>query len=272
VLPGTGHMQVHPFVGFDPLAELRARRAGDIETPLGLVRDAVDRYGFVGVKVYPPMGWRPRGNRARPGLSAPDAGHLDDIVDEFAGWCAANDVPVTAHGADTVHAAPGYAGFGSPSDWRAVLSRNPGLRLNLGHFGGEADSGWPREIALATAEFPGLYADVGNHGLHHSAHADAYFTMLADLFADAATAQLSARLMYGSDWYMVAVQPEHQEFLSEYRRRYQDRFGADHTARFLAGNALAFLGFDDPGNANNRRLRERYRRFGRGDLPEWLAR
>src|SRR4051794_18690059 len=62
MLPGGGKARIHPFVAFDPLREVQARAVGDIEPPLDLAKTAVASYGFVGVKVSPPMGWRPIGN------------------------------------------------------------------------------------------------------------------------------------------------------------------------------------------------------------------
>jgi len=68
LLPGGGKARVHPFVGFDPIRELRARRKDDIATPLEDVQSAVLRYGFVGVKVSRRWG----GGRAatRPGVGS----------------------------------------------------------------------------------------------------------------------------------------------------------------------------------------------------------
>jgi predicted TIM-barrel fold metal-dependent hydrolase len=88
------------------------------------------------------------------------------------------------------------------------------------------------------------------------------------MFADPATAVMDRRLMFGTDWYMLAIQPEHEQFLDRYEQAYRNRFGAERTDAFLGANALRFLGFDDPRNANNRRIRNRYNGH---DLPDWLA-
>jgi predicted TIM-barrel fold metal-dependent hydrolase len=274
VLPGGGKAHVHPFVGFDPLRELRARRTSDIETPLDVVQAAVLRYGFVGVKVYPPMGWRPSGNHARRGLDGSDAAELDRIVDDLARWCAAEQVPITAHCANSNHADPAFDGFGGPDDWLPVLRRHPGLHVNLGHFGGasarEPDDGWPWRIARACHELPGLYADVGNHRIYDQALTRSYLGMVERMLAAPPTDVLAERIMYGSDWFMVAIHPEYERFLGTYRELF-GRFGPERTARFLGGNALSFLGFDDPSNKNAQRLLARYRRFAPDRIPSWLA-
>lgn len=273
-LPGAGKAHIHPFIGFDPLRELRARRSGDIESPLDLVKKAILTYGFVGVKVYPPMGWRPFGNETRRGVSGDDARDLDDIVDDLAGWCESEDVPITAHCADSNHADPAFKGYGGPQDWLPLLEAHPRLHVNLGHFGGasehEPDDGWPWVIARATKSREGLYADVGNHRIYDEGLARAYFDMLERMFRDDATAAMAGRLMYGSDWYMVAIHPKNDMFLDTYRRLYTERFGEPETARFMGGNALAFLGLD-PANKNGARLLARYERFAPGSVPSWLG-
>jgi predicted TIM-barrel fold metal-dependent hydrolase len=273
-LPRINHMRIHPFVGFDPLRELRARRAHEIDTPLAIVRDAVERYGFIGVKVYPQMGWRPSGNRARPGLSKQDAEELDSIVDELAAWCETEDVPITAHGNDSNYASPRYAGFGEPAQWFAVLDRHPRLHLNLGHFGGvhleAGDYVWARAIAAGMTKYPHLYADVGCHRVDQPEVLDAFFTVLAALAREPDTAHVTERLMFGTDWYMEAINPDADQFLSIYRQRYLKAFGEQSTQRFLAENALAFLGLR-PGNANRRRLVARYEAHNI-NIPDWLNR
>ncbi len=275
VLPG-GRAHVHPFVGFDPLRELRARRTGAIERPLEAVQKAVVRYGFVGVKVYPPMGWRPSGNTARTGLSEEAARQLDGIVDDFAAWCEAEEVPITAHCNRSNHAHPDYQGFGSPDEWLPVLEAHPGLHLNLGHFGGAEprvpDDRWPWQIAEATARFEHLYADVGNHRVYDRRITNPYLDLLASMFADAATSTMATRIMYGSDWYMVALHPHSEQFLQTYRNLFEERFGGELTADFMGGNALRFLGFDDPANRNAKRLRARYQEHAPDRMPTWLPR
>lgn len=275
VLPGPGRAHIHPFIGFDPLRELRARRTEAIERPLEVVRKAVTRYGFVGVKLYPPMGWRPSGNEPRPGFPAEDAAEVDAIVGELAAWCEAEDVPVTAHCNLSNHADPAYRGFGGPDDWVPVLERHEGLRLNLGHFGGAEprvpDDRWPQRIAEATRRFEHLYADVGNHRVHLERVTKRYLDMLDRMFSDPDTATMASRVMYGSDWYMLAIYPDNEAFLPTYRQLFEERFDPGVAAGFMGGTARRFLGFDDPSNRNARRLADRYAVLAPGQTPAWLA-
>lgn len=79
------------------------------------------------------------------------------------------------------------------------------------------------------------------------------------------------RLMYGSDWLMLAILPKHDEFRQGYQSLYDEAFREPvRTERFMGGAALSFLGFDDPTNPNNQRLRARYL-AAVAETPTWLA-
>jgi predicted TIM-barrel fold metal-dependent hydrolase len=244
-------------------------------TPLDVVRSAVLDHGFVGVKVYPPMGWRPLRNTATVDMTAAEAVLLDGQLRAFYAWCQQDDVPVTAHANRSNYADPSFATFPGPAGWRAVLREFPGLRLDLGHFGGSravtSRTGWPWAMARLAAANAHVYADVGNHRIHDSTVAAGYLDTLAEIYGTAATAGMADRLMYGSDWFMVALLPDHERFLATYRSLYRARFGISRTRRFLGRNALRFLGFDDPGNKNAQRLAAFYARHAPGREPAWLA-
>ncbi|HSK24482.1 MAG TPA: amidohydrolase family protein [Egicoccus sp.] len=266
-LPAGAQGDVHGFVGFDPRRELRARRVGDIDTPLAVLVDAVTRYGFVGVKLYPPMGFLPLGNAA---AGVPDGAELDGIMRELFAWCVAEQVPVTAHGSASNAADEEYATFGSPSNWALVLAEFGDLHVNLGHFGGtdDAQEPWRTGIARLAAAHPHVYADVGNHRIDRAEVRTRYLEILGRLFDDPATTVMTDRLMFGTDWFMLAILPEHDQFLDRYDELYRAAFGDEATEAFLGGTALRFLGFDDPANANAQRVRRRYAGL---DVPDWLA-
>ena len=266
-LRGSPDARVHPFVGFDP------RRAGAVE----IVRDAVTDFGCVGVKMYPPMGFRPLGNLDHPlpeGMSAAEAEAVDATLRELYAFCVADEVPVTAHGNPTNFAAKAFDEFSSPDNWRSVLDEFPDLHLNLGHFGGSGEgdhADWPAKIAALAGSFPHLYADIGNHDLDGLAD---YMSMLRGLFTAPATATMQSRLMFGTDWYMVANHRDFKEFLVEFRSEYGKAFPENQFpgARddFMGGNALRFLGFDDSHSKNTQRVVKRYRDLNAA-IPGWLT-
>src|SRR6266542_1559061 len=119
--------RVHGFVGFDPLRQAlydHHRRKPEDKDPMAIVRRAieVDRIlvgnstrttgGFVGVKLYPPMGFQATDNKHLPDdrfnepayLQSPDTGlgsrigsKLDAALAKLYAWCSANNVPIMAH-------------------------------------------------------------------------------------------------------------------------------------------------------------------------------
>lgn len=277
-LPRVRRGRVHPFMAFDPRRQVRDVIAGDVRTTFDILQEAVATYGFIGVKVYPPMGFKPIGNTAIPGLmTAQVAAKVDEALVDLYEWCQREDVPITAHTARSNEANDKYVDFASPDNWANVLSDFPRLRLNLGHFGGAdrtapADD-WTAKIArLATPAHPNLFADVGNHDVWDTGLTTAYIAMLKALFTATGTSQMAERLMFGSDWYMVAIHPEHDRFLDQYEEAYRDAFGDDATDAFLGGTAMRFLGLDDAGSGNSKRLAARYAKYAPGREPDWLLR
>jgi len=262
--------KLHPFVSFDP------RRAIEEEAdPLGMVRDAVETKGFLGVKLYPPMGFRPTGNEdTNPPLTEP--GRYNAVLDELFAYCSSREVPITAHcspgGAET---GPATGLNSNPVFWRPVLENHPELRVNFAHFGGvenllEAGSdGWAWEISQMMGQFEHVYADTGHHGLFDRSDREQYLSRLRALFE--AHPIVRRRLMYGTDWHMIVRTGKHRRFFRDYRDFYERLVNGDAVAieDFFGGNAVVFLGLDE-GGAVRRRLMEFY---ATNDLnhPQWLA-
>lgn len=151
--------RVHGYAPYDPLRQILAEKTGLEKTPLWVVREAIGKHGFLGVKLYPPMGFRPDGNR-ESGQSYPDRVHatlrgfgltlelgeeLDRVLWDLYVWCAREGVPIMAHAYNSQAAGDGYGCRASPAYWRQVLKRirenqdippeRRFLRLNLAHFG-----------------------------------------------------------------------------------------------------------------------------------------
>src|SRR4051812_33949924 len=274
MLPGGGKARIHPFVAFDPLREVQARAVGDIEPPLDLAKTAVASYGFVGVKVYPPMGWRPIGNSDLGTLTGVS---IDEALTDLYSWCVEEHVPLTAHCNRSNYVDENRADLAGPDGWIEVLEAFPKLHLNLGHFGGvhataagDVGDDWPQRIAVAAGKFDHLYVDVGNHPVSDGELMAQYGDLLDGFFNAQATAAIRDRIMFGSDWFMEALHPEAPEFLDQYEEFF-GRWGRGDVDGFLGGRALRFLGFDDATNKNAERLRARYERFAPDRVPGWLA-
>lgn len=244
-----------PFVGFDP------RREMDSSGALGLVYDAVEKNGFAGVKLYPPMGFSPIHN-AEPGV--------DEVLTALYDWCESESVPITVHCNRSQGARAKVNDERSdPNLWGAVLEKHSGLHLNLGHFGGikriEGRPFWPEEISkLAT--FDHVYADLGCHtDLLEASGRTAYESMLNELFAGAGR-PMRGRLMYGSDWSMLLQHPGSEEYLDAVSSTFSD----GEQERLLGGRARDFLGLGATPNKNGIRILTRIGALGADPLT-WIA-
>lgn len=263
--------RVHPMVGFDPLRDAQFLGFAD-NSPFAWVRRAVEEMGFLGVKMYPPMGFRPSGNEeVRP----PELGAIgiEKSLERLFEWCAAEDVPVMVHGAGSYASRPDRGERADPRHWERVLERHPGLRLNLGHFGGdfqfvlEEFESWGFYIGRLMRDYERVFADTSfsEFGLastpfdDRDAFSDSYLSLLDSFYASYPVAR--ERLLYGSDWHVLLVSAG----ASDYLRSFVARFGAYFPRELnavLGANALSWLGLDDPESGNRRRLATFYQKYG----------
>jgi predicted TIM-barrel fold metal-dependent hydrolase len=157
---------VHGYVGFDPLRQV-AFDSGTFKEyePLALVRKAIREEGFLGVKLYSPMGYRPLGNgdrcqtyphiasirkllagssndpqtagcKPRPADGSRMLGErLDAAMVRLFETCVREDAAVIAHTNDSNSAGENYSKRADPAYWIDVFKRWPTLRVGLAHFG-----------------------------------------------------------------------------------------------------------------------------------------
>ncbi len=118
------------------------------------------------------------------------------------------------------------------------------------------------------ADHENVYADVSCHDLSEESVRGRQRQMLHWL-ADTGH-PVKKRTMFATDWYMQAMNRDHEDFLETYQADWKTCFGEDAVEGFMSGNALCFLGFDDPSNKNAVRLRDRYQAVD-VPAPAWLA-
>lgn len=256
------------FVGFCPL-----RAALEGEPVHARIRNAITRQGYAGVKLYPPMGFKPLENsgvsfaharRAPPGRGAA----LDRELRKLYAWCQANDVPIAAHASASMGAGPGTSAYSAPWLWRPVLRDYPDLRVSLAHFGGFGGHGnpqWEIELIAMLDDFPNLYFDTG-FWTEAMTGARTQAAAVADtqrLFATEPEA--AGRMLYGSDWSMIARLPSHNQYLVGLQDFVGQLFRSDEakSKAVMGGNALRWLGLDRNG-VQAQRLAAAH-----GDHPVW---
>ncbi|SEF15072.1 Amidohydrolase [Rhizobiales bacterium GAS191] len=294
--------RLHCFAPFDPMKEVAFQLGVTDVSPLNLVKDAIANRGFVGVKLYPPMGFAPIGNDRvqqalpgfwnkpwmRPELLRPDLGQrLDAALSSLYDWCLRNNVPLMAHTAPSNGPDATFEDLTDANNWKQLP---PGLRVNFGHFGetDEVENGTTRAKAFADLMTPDpgslgeiFYADPGYFAASLTEPVQ-LTSRLRKLFRDTSrkgTAALANRLMYGTDWEMIVMEgAESDQYLSRFEQIFANldadiALGAEGplSNRFFGVNAANYLGLRKEGAAPSNRARlEAF--YGRHQVPQpmWI--
>lgn len=267
---------MHGFMAFDPWRQIDEKSRG-VSSSFDRVRSAIGTHGFIGVKLYPPMGFKPAlnhdpGNPDGP-LCFPERAFeafpnfrrdIDHALAELLDWCDDQGVPVLAHATNSNGSNSGFSSRANPKFWRPALEDRKTLRLALAHFGGfdestaGGDETWESEFGglIASGEFPNVYADLS------------YLSEL--LLEDGATPvrerirrQLGNfvnefpgavdRLLYGSDWIMLGREPRPGSLV----REIADLLGSvglteSQIAGVMGRNAVGYLGLEQGGASRER--------------------
>lgn len=252
------------FVAFEP------RRPGALE----LVKKAL-AMGFVGVKLYPPMGYFPY-----------DAAYRR-VFDDLYEYCQSEGIPVLTHCSPTgFEAWPGHGnycdpdtGYASPAHdagWSAVLARYPRLRLCFAHAGSGGQEAHPKIGSSPGAKIPfqgwydqhlpwgtpaddphcyaarivehcctyeNAYCDFAHyHGISFpGASRDQLKTNLTAALKLRGNYKLSEKVMYGSDWHMPEAIPLVDEMYDAFRELFDDPALSAAAPGFFGCNALRWL-------------------------------
>jgi len=164
---------------------------------LTVMREALERNGFVGVKLYPSLGYEVT------------TSEMDAVLD----YCEREDVPIVVHTtAGGFYKSQQTAEFSNPKHWRTLLESHPHLRVSFAHCGGwgglcnqEPDQVlWWREVVEFMRTFPNVYGDLSYHVEMRTGTTQetAYFGALRKLLADSST---STRIIFGTDSWLVRM-------------------------------------------------------------------
>ncbi|HEY3950137.1 hypothetical protein [Phenylobacterium sp.] len=326
-----GGPAVHGYIAWCPLRQAQhklgvlGKFSKITDDPMDVVKAALTEHGFLGVKLYPPMGFRASDNASRNAVDHPmpvgvlndcfggtgpladsvreqQTGHLGALLDEALNdlWntCVELGAPVMAHGGNSVAANCETGELADPYYWRNVFDRAQPPRVMLAHFGGFAyrsadphspDYRPPKGVACTTDDSaPAPFADTWEAWLanYMTTHADrpvftdlSYFSEvlaggtvtqeIRDRFKafDTATLDLlSRRLVFGTDWTMLAREDGVPRYSTAVRNFVVDIFGASRADDIMRRNFLTYAGLA-PGGPTFQRIARVY-----GGDPALIAR
>lgn len=289
--------RVHGMAPYDPLRDIVEKGAS-----LKLVQEAVTEHGFLGVKLYPPMGFAALGNTSvapetwnepwlpaitkQPGFGA----KLDAALTNLYTWCEKEGVPIMAHTNLSNGTKPKFEALAGSQYWKIALTKFPLLRVNFGHFGdlSSLDAGigsYERavkftELMAETGVGTNTYADSGFF-VSVLSQQDGLYAELARLYkktADKGGAALANRFLYGTDWEMSLTEGGIGGYLTDFVK-VMDELEQDKSAnnknipnfskKFFGVNAANWLGLHQ-GNDTRRRLTEFYAKNSVKN-PDWLV-
>ena len=259
-------VDIHSFAGFDPLkhAEQAARgQTGYLEELRGWFTAGPDApHKVSGFKVYPPMGFRVIGNARReprkdragarvekywkddPVLKAFDLNtRLDASLDAFFDMCCETGAPVMTHARHSNEASTGSGADASLKYWHARAERQfdktgKKLRACMGHIddsneGGNSYRHWlPRLLELNAQGRAEIYFDIGYTLPILNGRAVWFFNELHGL---GGSLQIEKYLMFGTDWIMLAQEPDAGDY-------YKKAIAAVNASKFAPYKDLLFGG------------------------------
>ncbi|HEV7319788.1 MAG TPA: amidohydrolase family protein [Ensifer sp.] len=258
---------MHSFVGFDPHREVQSPGSS-----LANVKYAIMEKGFIGVKIYPPMGFKAWGN-ADPAFDA--------ALKRLYVWCRDNEVPIMAHAENSIGAGCGFGNLASPAYWKKLLDTNQynALRINLAHFGAFDEvlrPGAPTGVMVSCAEDkfsgPPTWEDIIGMTIDHERRPNLFadLSYLSELVSDPdaelhekiralldqwlQTYDKEARhLMFGTDWSMMALEKDYNAYVPRIVEELRlAKVGEEQQQNILWRNASRFLGLDRPGKTRDR--------------------
>ncbi len=197
-----------------------------------MLRTAVEDLGFLGVKLYPSLGY------------APDHPALLKVY----AYCVEKSLPVLMHcNQGGFFFSRDDIDYANPSRWEAILAQFPTLKICFAHFGGDDDlvaaesadriGGWPGVILALMRKHEGVYADIS----YHTAAMDGgpgearYFANLHELLE---TETVQDRILWGTDFHLVRLRVREEN----YREYFRHNLGDEAFDRISQPNALAYLG------------------------------
>ncbi|MCG8330388.1 MAG: amidohydrolase [Chitinophagales bacterium] len=251
-----------PFYAYNPKKTLDNLK----KAILGTNNDINTSKGYLGVKFYPPNGFRAWYDQTEPGYVE----EYQKRHEELYQFCVDHHIPVFTH--------CNYGGMESGKDaykysdvkyWSKVLSHYPDLRLCFGHSGGH--EGWlnhfdnermqgmghdtfqksfPGQIYELCIKYPNVYCEFGyTPEVKTDAGKEEFVKQLKKCIDDSQNSlyPFNTKMIYGTDWHMLMQ----DGIFAEYLDLYKDIFNSptsvlkDYTDSFFYLNALEYLNLSD---------------------------
>lgn len=252
------------FVAFDP------RRPEALQ----LVKKYCDGKHFIGVKLYPALGFFPIGT----GKNVQPDPVYDGKLRALYAFCEKGGIPITTHcsrggvngtlplqrqGWSSDDETVCHQYMGSPYNWEPVLKEFPRLKVNLAHFGGmdfwipkgraddpavlaklgQETGPWPEKIAELMQTYSGVYTDLSYHPQLAMGPADRNYAFYRKkLLGLVNTDGLAKKVMFGSDIHLVRKECSYGAYIKAFRTEIPGLFGEEKARWILDGNARTFLG------------------------------
>lgn len=264
--------KIMPFIMFDPRRCLnKGGNQGRFILKHTHIEKALEEMGFLGVKMYPPLGYHPD----------PDSILNDDMVNEelkiIYNYCEINRIPITTHcsrggaySGELIRSKESLLLLTHPSGWEEVLKKYPKLYLNFAHFGGGGDfleidnpGSWSSMIKKLIIKYDNAYADVSYHsGALRRVKSHKYFKILNKLLDDG---KLRKKIIFGTDWLMTRHTWKEKEYVEAFMKG-------------LTSKRFSQIAFENPLNFlfPNRKLPQRIKDFfdnnkiAEKDYPQWM--
>lgn len=263
---------VHPYVAYDPRRDVE--KGGQA---LACVKKAIEEQGAIGVKLYPPMGFVALGNKGLEFCNSPDrkfGEKLDEALKGLYRYCEHQEIPLIAHMANSNYngRCEPYKGRAHPKYWAEVLKIFPKLRLNFGHFGTHELPGgeWSRIMRGLMLDYEHVYADLSHvEEFNDSSYVQKFFVGLDEFFGQEPKNRklLQQRILYGSDWIMLAKETIGKSYFNEVVGEYGNHMGKPARDQFVGENSVRFLGL---ASSKNRDRLMKFYRASNMQVPRWM--
>lgn len=249
VIPYKG--RIHPFVPFDPARELAYQngmlnpdKEPEQDGSMKLVKNAIENKGFIGVKLYNSLGYKPLDNKTvdekrrkkiklhkKMGYDKFTGDKYDEVLSELYKYCSDNRVPITAHCVmDGIESYPKASyDFGQALFWNDVLDRYKDLHLNLAHFGWNSrlsyhdNRNWIKGICQMLINHKNLYTDVSHHRVISDRYGQRFKSDYEAIRRDWSNyngidgwSMIKKKLLFGIDWHVIKRVKNFEYFKEKY--------------------------------------------------------